>query len=168
MCAEYLGPKDLALLKLCSLDPDPEYKTLPSYSSSLPKSGSSFIDDWRTWERTLRLNLVRYRAQKLKWEAAIPPLDDTMDAAAVARAAVLIESPLEAEIFLDKARWDAIEALQGLVYFSSSTVFAYLLKLLLIERRALFKVEEGFAEYKGLYAEILANAQKNVESGAPK
>ena len=33
-----------------------------------------------------------------------------------------------------------------------------MLKLLLIERRAAFKVEEGFAEYKALYTSIMENA----------
>jgi hypothetical protein len=106
----------------------------------------------------------------LKWEGAAPvdPPEDPMDAAAVARASVVIESPLEAELFLDQARWNAIEALQGLQYFSANTIYAYLLKLFLMERRSLFKVEEGFAEYKGLYTAILAAASTNVESGEPK
>jgi hypothetical protein len=85
------------------------------------------------------------------------------DAASAAKAAVALESPLEAEFFLDQARWNAIEVLQGLQYFSVNTIYAYLLKLRLMERRALFKLEDGFAEYKGLYAAIM-----QVELGEPK
>jgi hypothetical protein len=35
-------------------------------------------------------------------------------------------------------------------------MYAYLLKLLLMERNMLFEVEEGYKEYKGLYDEILS------------
>jgi hypothetical protein len=65
------------------------------------------------------------------------------------------ESPLEAEALLDRARWSAIERFQGIPYFDRNTVFAYLLKLLILERSASFKVDTGFAEYKSLYASIL-------------
>jgi hypothetical protein len=85
----------------------------------------------------------------------VEPPEYPADAAATAKAAVAMTSPLEAELFLDKARWDAIEAFQGLDYFNRNTIYAYLLKLLLMERRSLFKTEEGFAEYKGLYASIM-------------
>jgi hypothetical protein len=70
-----------------------------------------------------------------------------------------MDSPLEAEIFLDGARWKAIEEFQGLSYFSVNTVYAYLLKLLLMERRSCFRTEEGFTEYKELYASIMGEAK---------
>jgi hypothetical protein len=159
---------ELALLDLCSLDQD----TLFGGESPKP-CPSAFINNWRNWERSLRLNLARYRAQRLKREggATIDPPDYPADAAAAAKVAAAMDSPLEAEIFLDKARWDAIELFQGIDYFSTNTLFAYLLKLRLLERRALFKAEEGFAEYKGLYASIKEqpeHASKRVESGVPK
>jgi hypothetical protein len=69
------------------------------------------------------------------------------------------ETPLEAEILLDRARWNAIEQFQGIPAFSRNIVYGYLLKLLILERRASFKAETGFAEYKSLYASILEHAQ---------
>ena len=174
LCAQVLGPRDVTLLEFCSLDPEPvrpePKEDKATYAKPPTPIPSQFIDAWRNWERTLRLHIARYRAQRLKWEGAAPvdPPESPMDAAAVARAAVVIESPLEAELFLDQARWNVIEALQGLHYFSANMVYAYLLKLLLMERRSLFRVEEGFAEYKGLYTAILAAASTSVESGVPK
>jgi hypothetical protein len=175
LCKGALKSGDLALLELCTLDPDAP--SLPEGLSSGAPPGpcpSAFINNWRNWERALRFNLARYRAQRLKREggAAVEPPDYPADAAAAAaKAAAAMDSPLEAEIFLDKARWDAIELFQGIDYFSSNTIFAYLLKLRLLERRALFKAEEGFAEYKGLYASVTEQpeyASKRVESGVPK
>jgi hypothetical protein len=156
LCKTKLSSSGISLLDLCTLDPDTRRAEGSAYAESAPASSSAFIDAWRAWERTLRLNLARYRSQKLKREGgtAEPPAHPA-DAAAAAKAAVAIESPLEAELFLDQARWNAIEAMQGLSYFGENAVYAYLLKLRLLERKALFKAEEGFAEYKMLYAAIL-------------
>ncbi|MDR2783890.1 MAG: DUF2764 domain-containing protein, partial [Treponema sp.] len=155
LCKKELSSSDTPLLDLCALDPDTRQGEVPAYAESAPASSSGFVDAWRAWERALRLNLARYRSQKLKREGGIvePPAYPA-DAAAAAKAAVAIESPLEAELFLDQARWNAIEAIQGLTYFGENAVYAYLLKLRLLERKALFKAEEGFAEYKMLYAAI--------------
>jgi hypothetical protein len=93
----------------------------------------------------------------------VEPPEDPVDAAAAAKAAMALDNPLEAELFLDKARWDAIETLRGLQYFNRNTIYAYLLKLLLLERRSAFKTEEGFTEYKGLYASIMEAASNDQE-----
>jgi hypothetical protein len=194
LCKGSLRAADMALLDLCTLDPDepPQAGTGdagvqagappsggPSYAEAPKPVASDFINKWRNWERSLRLNLARYRAQRLKREggAAADPPDYPADAAAAAKAAAAMDSPLEAEIFLDKARWDAIELFQGIDYFSRNTIFAYLLKLRLLERRALFKAEEGFSEYKGLYTSIIEDSEdasksadrlRSDESGVPK
>jgi len=75
-------------------------------------------------------------------------------AEAVARA-LGAETPLEGEAIIDKARWDAVEALQGSDLFHRKTVFAHLMKLLILERQASFQAETGFSQYKSLYDSIL-------------
>ncbi|MDR2402837.1 MAG: hypothetical protein LBD78_02290 [Spirochaetaceae bacterium] len=169
LCKTALSPADAALLDFCVLDPDP-VSAEPVYGEAPAATSSAFLNKWRHWERTLRLNLARYRAQRLKREGGAPadPPEDPADATATAKAAVSMESPLEAELFLDKSRWDAIEAFQGLDYFNRNTIYAYLLKLLLMERRSLFRIEEGVREYQGLYASILAARPDDGESGEPK
>jgi hypothetical protein len=164
LCGTKLASSDIPLLNLCTLDPDTRKTEGATYAENAPASSSEFIDAWRTWERTLRLNLARYRSQRLKREGGtVEPPAYPADAAAAAKAATALESPLEAELFLDQARWNAIDALQGLSYFGANAVYAYLLKLRLLERKALFKAEEGFAEYKMLYAAILEDG-----NAAPK
>jgi len=118
-----------------------------------------FVSKWKEWEKALVFNLAKSRAKKLKREFAAEVPDYPFDAAAAARAACEMESPLEAELFLDKARWEAIESLQGLDIFSETTIYAYMLKLLLMERGMAFNTEEGFTEYKGLYAAILGESK---------
>lgn len=166
LCKTKLSAADVPLLDLCTLDPDMRKTEGLSYAESAPPSFSPFIDGWRAWERTLRLNLARYRSQRLKREGvtSLEPPEYPADAAAVAKAAVAFESPLEAELFLDEARWNVIEILQGLSYFSVNTIYAYLLKLFLLERKALFKTEEGFMEYKTLYTAILEAGNATIDN----
>jgi hypothetical protein len=168
LCRENLTGEDLALLAHCTLDPDPVDPAIPpeergaAYAETPAETDSPFINKWRKWERALRLSLARGRALQLKRDAAVDAPDTFPDAQAAAKAALALDSPLEAEIYLDKARWDAIEELQGTAYFHRDNIFAYLLKLLLLERRASFKTEEGFMEYKSLYASIMESS----DSGA--
>ncbi len=154
--------QDAALLSRCALFPD-------AYEPAAP-TGSDLIDCWLAWERALRLNLARGRAAQLKRDAAgLPEAPaDPMDASSVAKNALSLESPLEAEQALDRARWAAIESFQGFDYFGRDVAYAYLLKLELLERKDLFRIEEGFAEYKAIYASVLEAAPKSIESGEPK
>ncbi|GHV44627.1 hypothetical protein AGMMS49546_28900 [Spirochaetia bacterium] len=173
LCQTALTPEDAALLELCTLDPW-EVSGDGKKAVQVPE----FFEKWYAWERTLRLNLARYRSARVKRDVPADVTDHPADAAAAAKAASVLDSPLEAEIFLDEARWKAIEAYQGLDYFDRNTVYAYLLKLLLMERRSAFRAEEGFAEYKGLYAAVMEAAgdgaamglksQTSTESGEPK
>ncbi|MDR1030677.1 MAG: hypothetical protein LBL76_07375 [Treponema sp.] len=184
LCESELSPRDAALLELCTLDPEPEAVRTEggegvSYRDVPITTVSPFINGWRIWERALRLNLARYRAQHLGQEGSVDPPEEPMEAGALAKTALGLDSPLEAELFLDQARWNAIEALQGFDYFGVTTIYAYLLRLLLMERRSLFRPEEGFTAYKGLYTAIMAAAsglesgggsksEISIESGEPK
>ena len=158
-----LSEEDAALFTLLSLDPQPGPAAgRPSYAEAGGPSGSDFIDKWRDWERALRLNLARLRASRLKREGAAPvdpPVVPADAASGALQALAAAENPLEAEILLDRARWNAIEQFQGISAFSRNVVYAYLLKLLILERRASFRAETGFAEYKSLYASILEHAR---------
>jgi hypothetical protein len=158
-----LSAEDAVLLDIISLDPQPAVKGDGlSYAEAAPPCGSDFIDNWREWERSFRLNLARHRALKAKRDGsaiAEPPVVPADAASAALRAIAAMEAPLEAEILIDKTRWSAIEALQGYDYFGRNTIFAYLLKLFILERRASFQTETGFSEYKSLYASILESAQ---------
>jgi hypothetical protein len=172
LCRENLTAEDLALLESCALDPDPLKADLPpegrglTYGELPPETPSVFLNRWRQWERALRLHLAKLRSQQLKRDAGVAdPPDMFQDAQAAAKAAFAMESPLEAELYLDKARWDAIEDLQGMAYFHRDNIFAYLHKLLLLERRASFKTEEGFMEYQSLYASIMESSDSGVLLG---
>jgi hypothetical protein len=160
----FLSKHDAALLDKVSLILPPDQG---DYAEKAPPSGSAFIDAWREWERVLRLNLAKQRAFKIKRDnatLATVPSEPAEPAAAAAKIIAAADEPLEAELLTLKLRWNAIETLQGIDYFHINTILAYLLKLLLLERHALFQTETGFAEYKSLYASIIGSTSPAGET----
>jgi hypothetical protein len=153
----FISKRDAKLLGCLSLESDADY------TEKIRSCGCSFIDKWREWERALRLNIAKHRATNIKRENVPAPPVEPLDAAAVAAKLVAGEhSPLEAEYLIDRARWNALETLVGINYFNSNYIFAYLLKILLLERHQVFNIEKGFSEYKSLYAEILKSADNSL------
>ena len=159
-----LTDEDAVLFRKLSLDPEPDAKEGSAYTESAPSTGCGFIDGWREWERSLRLNLAKHRAIQIKREnvsALEPPFMPPDASIAAARAVAGDNTPLEGETLIDKARWSAIDALAGIDNFDRDNVFAYFLKLLILERRQAFNTEKGFSEYKSLYAEIIESAHNS-------
>lgn len=167
LCADLLSAEDRLLLDQCVLVPQNFEEAPDILPHPIP---SPLIDGWQNWERTLRLNLAKLRFANLKREGNFPmdPPADPVDAVSAAKAAMALESPWEAEVFLDRSRWAAIEALQGFDYFGRDTVFAYMLKLQILERQGTLKTEEGFKEYKNLYASIMEASSNSMVSGEPQ
>jgi hypothetical protein len=163
-----MSEKDASMMKHLGLDPNPDDTASPAYKDKAKPTGCKFVDEWREWERTLRLNIAKNRAHYLKRESEmlleIPVESDATNTAAKAVTAEL--NPLDAELLIDKARWITICSLAGHNYFGRNNVFAYYLKLVLMERKALFSVENGFAEYNSLYDSIIENEHKSL--GEPK
>jgi hypothetical protein len=142
-----LSDGDFDLLQYCSYDPKIAIEMVQT-------TGSAFIDFHLLRERTLNLNLVFLRAAKLKRASPAEPPHDVPRAEAVAKAAFEMEDPLEAEIYIDRSRWGALDEMVGLDYFGANNVFAYLLKLQLLERKMRLETEKGFGIYKNLYETI--------------
>ena len=164
MAGPLMSARDAELLNLVSLCPAP-LKSEDFSSLKIASSGSDFIDNWRKWEWVLRLNLAKHRFVKINRGGTAmeePPSFPPDVLAVVSRAMTIEESPLEAELFLDKARWNAIEVFQGNNYFDRNIIYAYLLKLMLLERYASFQPETGFSEYKSLYASIMESARLSI------
>jgi hypothetical protein len=158
--APFLTARDAALMDMIGLDPLPlnphEQNPGPSYAKEIPPSGSVFVDNWRKWERAFRLNLAKQRFIKTRRRGTLPVEPPASPADAVALAEKVIrESPLNGEHIINKARWNAIESFMGNDYFYRNTIFAYLLKLIILERHAFFQTETGISEYSLLYTSIL-------------
>jgi len=135
---EYLG------LAHSSLDPD-----------GPPAPG--ICQAYRAWERSLRNDLARRRSEAQGLDPGdflreVEPIFGTEDVAAGAMAA---DTPLTAELYLDGHRWSKIDELATGRFFDTEFLRAYRLKLQILERRALFDEERGFAAYRDIYSRVL-------------
>jgi hypothetical protein len=147
ICSTSLSEGDAALLPYCCYDAKVAVDTVQS-------TGSAFVDFHILRERTLNLNLAFLRSAKLKRPSPAEPPHDVPRAEAVAKAAFEMEDPLEAETYIDRNRWGALDDVAGTNYFGVNNIFAYLLKLQLLERKQHLDTIKGFAAYKEIYDAI--------------
>ena len=145
VAGRFIAPKEKAVLDELSLVPPME----------LSSTGSAFLDVWYEKERNLRCALAQIRAQKMKKDSFPLPAGCTADIISAARTAVGMDSPLSAEQFLYEYRLRLLDDLRPLDAFSIDAVYAYGLRLMLVERMRKFEVENGKTSYHEIYDTIL-------------
>jgi len=119
------------------------------------KSTSALVEEWNKGERDLRFALAKARADKMKKTFEAESKNLPAELVKVARTAIEIESPMEAEKFLNRYRLEFLETLRPLDTFSKESVFYYGLKLKLISRMRQFNADIGEAAYKNIYNSIM-------------
>lgn len=122
---------------------------------------------FRDWEKSLRNELVILRAaeQNLNSEDYFRETEPVFGTSSVAAEAMTKDSPLEAEIFLDRCRWSKIDELAMGHFFDIEFLRSYRMKLQILERRALFDEERGFAAYRDLYNRVLSASGTDIPTG---
>jgi len=145
LCHRYLGKKALDEINKLTLIPSREYE----------KSSSRLIEAWNEGERNLRLALGKVRAEKMKKTYYLGNEYLSTQLVKVAQTAVEMESPLEAENFLNLYRLEFLETLRPMDTFSEDSVFYYGLKLKLLTRERQFQTEIGEKAYKNIYNSIM-------------
>ncbi|HKL84798.1 MAG TPA: hypothetical protein VJ861_00520 [Treponemataceae bacterium] len=148
----FLTAKDAKILSLLSLEPPRNTQT----------TGSSLVDSWFVFERSLRLVLERIRSAKFKREYQWSAKEEESllyfpDIQQIGKTASSFESPLEAERYINQARFACLDRLRSNHFFDSDAVFAYGLMLLLHERSDKFTAEAGLASYTTIYNHILGD-----------
>ena len=119
------------------------------------KTGNALVEAFDEGERNLRLALAKVRADKMKkpFEMENNPLPNEL--IKIANTAIDIESPLEAEKFLNSYRLEFLETLRPMDNFSGEFIYYYGLKLKLLLRMRQFDTESGKTVYKNIYNSIL-------------
>jgi len=127
---------------------------------------SPLLAKFAAWERTFRNELSRLRAKRagVREDANLRPGALSDEAGRAAAACFAIEDPYQAELALERERWNAIERLAPLAAFDLDFIVAYRLKLAINERLALLSAEAGAAGYRRLYDDILGRAARSTES----
>ena len=153
LCTRFLSKKTQNALSKLTLMPSRDSET----------TGSAFLDAWNDGERKLRLVLGKIRADKMNKTFEAEEIKSApVELLQVAREAVEIENPLEAEKFLNKYRLEFLETLRPMDSFSEDFVFYYGLKLKLISRIKLFDADSGETAYKNIYSSIMSGERLEV------
>ncbi len=162
--SRYLSARDLDTLGSARLYV-PEDGAAPAAAS-----GSVLLGRYYRWERALRNELARLRAQRLQKpvERYLRPGDPEWDGLRVAQAAFQADDPLQGEQLVEKERWSFIEQLAVNRQFDLEFLCAYSLLIQSLERRARFRADSGEAGYRTVYRSVLDTADYRDESGASK
>lgn len=145
LCSRFVSEKEKKIISNLSLVPPKQLKS----------TGSAFLDTWYEKERNLRFALAQIRSQRMKKDAVTLPPGCTTDIINAARTAVGMNSPYSAEQFLFDYRLRLLNDLRPLDAFSIDAVYAYGIRLMLIERIRKFNVENGTSAYHKIYDSIL-------------
>ena len=152
LCSRFLVKKAFAELNKITLMPSRNYE----------KSSSALIEKWNEGERNLRLALAKLRADKMNKHFDIGMESFPVGLLQAVRTAIDIESPMEAEKFLNQYRLDFLETLRPMDSFSEEFVFYYGLKLKLIERMRKFDSQSGETAYRNIYDSIMNSDRSEV------
>ena len=152
LCSRFLGKKALDELNRITLIPSKTYK----------KSASALIEKWNEGERNLRLALAKLRADKMNKNFDTVTQSFPAGLLQALRTAIEIESPMEAETFLNRYRLEFLETLRPMDSFSEEFVFYYCLKLKLLERIRKFDTHRGETAYRKIYDSIMSEDKTEV------
>lgn len=146
LCDRFLCKKMQSVLRKLTLTPSKDRDEL---------SGSAFIDRWNECERNLRFALGKVRAEKMKknFDTENRSLPD--EYIKVAKTAVEISNPMEAEKYLNNFRMRILEAIRPMDSFSDDYILYYGLKLKLLLRIRRFDMSVGEKAYKEIYNSII-------------
>jgi hypothetical protein len=125
-CRSELRQNDINILARASIEPSIDI------DDRLP-----LLREWKSFNRSLRNELARTRAVKkgkdpdkyLRGNGGVDPF-----IAPLVHWAVNQDSPMEAELYLDKIRWEKIEELKTGHYFDIEYLTAYGLQIKILER----------------------------------
>ena len=114
------------------------------------------IKAWNEGERNLRFALGKVRAEKLNKQFDTEDKKFSEGLLQTVHMAVEMESPMEAEKFLNHYRLEFLETLRPMDAFALDYVFYYWIKLKLILRIRQFNADSGKAAYKNIYNSIMS------------
>lgn len=154
LCETTISQKDYMEILHTTID-------IPENESNL---GSLAAQYW-SWERTLRNYLVKARSKEMNIEGNtfLRDEDTYLDIEEIAATAIKQNTPLEAEHYLAQKRWEYIDSLRSVDYFSFQNLQVWYLQYQILERMNVFDEEEGFNRYSALYQEILKGQNESSE-----
>lgn len=153
-CSPELNQDDMDILVNLSIEPSALWEP-DSYKES--GSHSALLKEWKRFNKSLANELVRTRAVKkgkdpnkyLRGDNGADPF-----IAPLTHWAVSQDSPMEAELYLDRVRWEKIEEIKEGHYFDMEYLAAYGLQLKILERWHRIHSLDGLKVLEGLTEKI--------------
>jgi hypothetical protein len=147
ICRSFVNQPDWQLLTKFTIDPDRDKEKDPA---------DSVLKIWNAWDHQLRLELSRLRSQKFNPENSLQTFAySEPEIQTIAKTAMNLPSPLEAELFLDQKRWDFLESLKQNHYFDVFFLGLYYLQLQLLKRKHQFNKQIGQEKFNESYTKII-------------
>lgn len=145
-CRVHLSEKELVALEACLLGSGADNLGL-----------HPLLDRWIRWEMALKNELVLLRAHNLKIEPEkwVRDVNGPAGLFDLAREAVHLDNPLEAENLLNDVRWAFADELGVGHFFDFEALLVYSLKLQILERQRIFTREKGTGEYRKVYGSVV-------------
>jgi hypothetical protein len=131
---------------------------------SLEPTGFGFADRILSFEKELRLELARARLAKLKFEAplSLPESDGRDVLLEKVRAVLALDSPLEAELFLNQLRWSFLEDMGAGHFYDLEALVVYYLKLQIALRQETMQKEPGRRAFEETYENVSAGVRQII------
>ena len=135
---------------------DSDYKEIIKSIDRNAKTDNKTVLKWRTFDRSLRNELVRMRAAKMSKDADryLHQGESTTGVFDSAREAFNAPNPKAGEDVLNLARWKFLDEMESSHPFDLTKLIAYYLKLKIIERKANMNEKNGTEKYKNIYNKI--------------
>jgi hypothetical protein len=146
---------------------DGDFKAIEDCSlGNIEGNSSGFALRYKQWEIALKNALVKLRAkeQGLDEKEFLREGGEGFGVDEIASGAVKIDSPLEAEHFLNRARWKHVEELMSGHIMNLEYLQGYFIQLQILERKESFNEDEGFQNYRKLYEDILSVQKKGADN----
>ena len=131
-----------------------DYDTLTkAVSTPIGEAVHPTVEAWYSWERSLRNELVKMRAQKTEMDSEkyLREGNTSTGVFDAAREALAAANPKIAEEILDGARWRYLDELEVSHNFDLTKLIVYYLKLQIKERKRVMTDVNGEEKYTEIY-----------------
>lgn len=144
ICRSSVSEEDFSIISMVSLDSF-EYET-----------ENTVLKRWAVFEQSLRNELAALRSGQtgIDSQKYVRQFIDDTTAPGIAAAALKQENPLKTEMFLMRARWTFLDELEVGHFFDIEKLIVYFIRLLLLERKALFNEQAGNNNFMEIYEQI--------------
>ncbi len=170
-CGEWMTDSDLAAIRAVVIGDRSEQPTKAEISA---RAENRAVASWNRFEAGIRNVLVQTRAENVSRDGWRYIRRDDSDEQILPEHSILElvktaaghDSPLRSELDLLRIRWAFIEELIVGHYFDVTAAIAYAVKLVILERKAVFDTDRGAERFHAAYVAVRSPDNTAARSAA--